>query len=84
MKSLIKSLILASAAIIAAVGCQKESTSPEGAQKVHFLLHANAPETKTGIMYDNGSYAPYWNKGDELGVIFTLPTEKGNLVMIKK
>lgn len=79
MKSLFKTLILASTAIIAAVGCQKESTSPECAQKVHFVLHANAPETKTGIMYDNGSYAPYWNKDDELGIIFTLPTKGGTL-----
>ena len=79
MKSLFKTLMLASAAILAAVGCQKESTSPEGAQKVHFVLHANAPETKTGIMYYNGAYEPYWNKGDELGVIFELPTAKGDL-----
>ena len=79
MKSLFKTLMLASAAVLAAVGCQKESTSPEGAQKVHFVLHANAPETKTGIMYYNGAYEPYWNKGDELGVIFELPAAKGDL-----
>ncbi len=79
MKNLFKTLMLASAAILAAVGCQKEATSPEGAQKVHFVLHATAPETKTGIMYSDGAYEPYWNKGDELGVIFTLPSAKGDL-----
>ncbi len=80
MKTLFKSMILASTAILAAVGCQKESASPEGNGTVHFVLHANAPETKTGIDYDGaGKYSPYWNKGDELGVIFTLPTTKGDL-----
>ena len=80
MKTLFKSMILASTAILAAVGCQKESASPEGNGTVHFVLHANAPETKTGIDYDGaGKYSPYWNKGDELGVIFTLPTSEGKL-----
>jgi hypothetical protein len=79
MKSLFKSVVFVSTAILSAVGCQNESIVPEGTQQVHFALHANAPETKTGIMYESGSYVPYWNKGDELGVIFTLPTAKGNL-----
>ncbi len=79
MKSFLKSIVVASTAIFAVVGCQKEASSPEGTRKVHFVLHATAPETKTGIMYDNGTYDTYWNKGDELGVIFTLPTEKRDL-----
>ena len=76
MKNLFKSAVIASTAILAAVGCQNESIVPEGTQSVHFVLHANAPETRTGIYYENGKYTPYWSKGDELGVIFTLPTSE--------
>ncbi len=79
MKSLFKSAVFASAALFAVVGCSHNSLSTDRAQKVHFVLHADTPQTKTGVMYDSGSYAPYWNKGDELGVIFTLPTSKGDL-----
>ncbi len=79
MKSLFKSAVFASAALLALAGCQNKSLSVESAQKVHFVLHADAPQTKTGVMYGSGSYIPYWNKGDELGVIFTLPTAKGDL-----
>ena len=79
MKSLFKSAVFASAALFTVVGCSNNSLSTDRAQKVHFVLHADTPQTKTGVMNDNGSYLPYWNKGDELGVIFTLPSSNGDL-----
>lgn len=79
MKHLVKSIAFASVALIAAVGCQNKSLSVENAKRVHFVLHADTPDTKTGVMYEAGTYVPYWNKGDSLGVIFTLPTKKADL-----
>ncbi len=79
MKKLFKSAVLLSTALSAAIGCQSNSLSPETVNEAHFVLLSDAPATKTGVLYDAGSYAPYWNKGDELGVIFNLPTAKGDL-----
>lgn len=79
MKKLFKSAVLLSTALSAAIGCQSNSLSPETVNEAHFVLLSDAPATKTGVRYDAGSYAPYWNKGDELGVIFNLPTVKGDL-----
>lgn len=78
MKTFCKSLV-AIAAISAFVSCQKELNAPEPTKEVHFTLNAKMPETKTGIYYDEGSYSPYWQNGDQLGVLFTLPTDSGDL-----
>ena len=78
MKTFRKSLV-AIAAISAFVSCQKELNAPEPTKEVHFTLNAKMPETKTGIYYDEGSYSPYWQNGDQLGVLFTLPTDSGDL-----
>jgi len=79
MKTFYKSLFAVAVAASALVSCQQEIESPIEKNDVKFVLNAKMPETKTGIYYDNGSYAPYWNNGDELGVLFAIPTESGDL-----
>jgi hypothetical protein len=62
----------------AIVSCQKEKDTRVPENQVHFILRAQMPDTKTGIMYDDtgthGAYIPYWQKGDEIGVLFALPS----------
>ena len=62
----------------AIVSCQKEKDTAVTGNQVHFILNAQMPETKTGIMYDDsgthGAYVPYWQKNDEIGVLFALPS----------
>lgn len=74
MKILFKLLIASAFVAFVASGCQKEQETyaPEGPQTIHFAIHAGSPATRTGIQYSNGSYTPYWNEGDELGVLFNL------------
>ena len=81
MKASIKLFLAAIFAALVFTGCQDEPVAPISTQKAHFILHAGTPATKTGIQYDaeNRSYSPYWNAGDELGVLFNLPTSKKEL-----
>lgn len=73
-------LLLIISFVISLAGCQKEdNVSLQDVQKKHFVLKANMPKTKTGISYSAGSYTPYWNTNDELGVIFTLPSSTDDL-----
>lgn len=66
-------------AIIAAfASCQREQIIPES-RTVHFKLNADMAETRTGITYDAGSYAPYWSNGDQLGILLSIPDSKGDL-----
>lgn len=81
MNSAFKSLFAATLAIVALAGCQKEVPAPDSSTSntIHFKIHAGSPDTKTGIAYDAGGYTPYWNNGDQLGVLFTLPSSDGAL-----
>ena len=81
MNSAFKSLFAATLAIVALAGCQKEVPAPDSSTSntIHFKIHAGSPDTKTGIAYDAGGYTPYWNNGDQLGVLFTLPSSDGTL-----
>lgn len=79
MKAFIKSLFATTLMVASLAGCKQEMSAPEPNHIVHFKINAGSPDTKTGIYYDNGAYEPYWNNGDQLGVLFTLPTADGNL-----
>lgn len=78
MKTVLKSIIAIALAAYSFSSCQVE-ISPIIKNDVQFTLIGRMPETKTGIYYDEGSYIPYWNQGDELGVLFNLPTSAGDL-----
>ncbi len=76
MKTFTKFFVLVATAAMALASCQKnEITGPE-TQEVHFTIKADIAETKTFIT-DNGdkTYTPSWNKGDKIGVLFSLTEE---------
>lgn len=79
MKSLFKTTIIAAMAVFAFAACKSEKEAPVIKHDVHFVLKAKMPQTKTGVMYDEGSYEPYFMRGDELGILFNLPTSNGDL-----
>ena len=75
MKNISKLIFVATTAI-AVISCQKESyvpVSPNPTNEIRFVLNAKMLETKTGISYEDGSYLPYWQGGDELGVLTSIP-----------
>lgn len=62
-----------------ALACTKSETeAPTPKNEVTFALKANSQDTKSGLSFNNGSYTTYFQKGDELGVLFELPSA-GNL-----
>ena len=75
--------VLAIASAFAFLGCNKE-VAPEAVNGnvVKFTINANAPETKTYIVYDGTAktYTPNWNNGDLLGVFFDSWTENTSAV----
>lgn len=76
MKTFTKFFVLVAASAMALASCQKnEITGPE-TQEVHFTIKADIADTKTFIT-DNGdkTYTPSWNKGDKIGVLFSLTEE---------
>ena len=67
MKTSFRFLAAVAISLLAFVGCQKEtSTSDDTTRTVHFKVHAGAIDTRTGVIYEDGSYVPYWNPGDEI------------------
>ena len=78
MRTIIKPILIATS-ILAVASCQKEIDTPVSPKEIQIVLNAKIPETKTGIYYEEGSYLPYWQKGDQLGVLFSMPTETGSL-----
>lgn len=80
MKKTVKYLAIAVSAVLAIVSCQKNETEAPVSHQTHFVLNATSPETKTGIMYDEGSYIPFFQNGDEIGLfVNTLPTTAGDM-----
>lgn len=75
MKNSVKFISYAAAAV-AMVSCSNKSLVPavSDAETVNVKIHAGAIQTKTGIEFvDEGGvslYAPYWNKGDKISVVF--------------
>ena len=78
MKNLYK-LLLVVAISLSFASCQQEMNAPDITSNVHFILNANMAETKTGIIYDDGSYLPYWQNGDQLGILLSIPEAGGNI-----
>ena len=60
MKKTVKYLAAAVLAVMAIVSCQKTETETPVSRQTHFVLNATSPETRTGIMYDEGSYIPFF------------------------
>jgi len=57
------------------LSCSKEFE--QRSNDVKFILKSSSPSTKTYIEEDSndqGTYYPYWHKGDVLGCLFNLPT----------
>lgn len=80
MKKTVKYLAAAVLAVIAIVSCQKNETETPVSRQTHFVLNATSPETRTGIMYDEGSYIPFFQNGDEIGLfVNALPTKAGDM-----
>ena len=77
MKTFFRTISVVALVAATFVSCQREVDN-NSASEVHFVLNAKMSETKTGVMYGEGSYAPYWNKGDQLGILFSIPA-KGDL-----
>lgn len=76
MKTFTKFFVPVAAAAMALASCQKnEITGPE-TQEVHFTIKADIAETKTYITENvDKTYTPSWNKGDKIGVLFSLTEE---------
>ena len=82
MKYFIKYLV-AAIATISIASCAKTETEAPVSHETHFALKATSPETKTGILYDQGTYIPYFQKGDEIGLfVNSLPTPTENIDMV--
>ena len=79
MKTLFKATLIAAIAVVSLASCNREKESPVTKNDVHFVLKAKMPATRTGAIYGEGSYEPYFQKGDNLGVLFTLPTASADL-----
>lgn len=79
MKTLFKATLVAATVLASLVSCNTEQDVSSGKKEVHFVLKAKMPETKTGAEYGEGTYLPYFQKGDALGVLFEIPTAKGDL-----
>ncbi|MBQ7576384.1 MAG: chitobiase/beta-hexosaminidase C-terminal domain-containing protein [Bacteroidales bacterium] len=80
MKKTVKYLAAAVLAVMAIVSCQKTETETPVSRQTHFVLNATSPETRTGIMYDEGSYIPFFQNGDEIGLfVNALPTKTGDM-----
>ena len=78
MKKIMNIFVLVAAAAMTLVSCQKnEMDAPAAKKELHFTIKANAPQTKT-VISDNGdkTYTPSWEKGDEIGIFFSEPTEE--------
>ncbi len=77
----VKLLALGTAAIsLAACTAKIEADSPVAPTRtVHFVLPAEIAQTKTAIEYDGGAYLPFFQKDDELGVLFAVPEETADL-----
>lgn len=81
MRITAKFFAVAALAIFAFASCSKknENEAPVS-RETHFVLNAASPETKTGIYYDEGTYLPYFQKDDEIGLfVNALPTKAGDL-----
>lgn len=73
MKKFMKSFVLVAATAMALASCQKNENDITTTQEVQFTIKAGI-ETKTLITNNgDGTYTPYWSKGDKIGVAFDAP-----------
>ena len=73
MKKFMKSFVLVAATAMALASCQKNENDITTTQEVQFTIKAGI-ETKTLITNNgDGTYTPYWTKGDKIGVAFDAP-----------
>lgn len=73
MKKFMKSFVLVAATAMALASCQKNANDITTTQEVQFTIKAGI-ETKTLITNNgDGTYTPYWTKGDKIGVAFDAP-----------
>lgn len=78
MKAFIRLFFIAALASLAFACTKTETEATIQKQEVSFAIKANSQDTKSGLSFNNGSYTTYFQKGDELGVLFDLPSA-GNL-----
>ncbi len=80
MKKTVKYIVAAFFAAFTIVSCNKNETEAPLSSETHFVLKASSPETKTGIYYDGGTYIPYFQKDDEIGLfVNNLPSSAGDM-----
>lgn len=80
MKSTIKYLAIVALACLSLVSCKMNEAEAPISAETHFILNATSPKTKTGIIYDDGSYLPYFQNGDEIGLfVNALPTKTADM-----
>lgn len=80
MKSTIKYLAIVALACLSLVSCKMNEAEAPISAETHFILNATSPKTKTGIIYDSGSYLPYFQNGDEIGLfVNALPTKTADM-----
>lgn len=73
MEKVMKSIVLVAIAAMTLVSCQEKEINGLVKQEVQFTIKAGI-ESKTLITNNgDGTYTPYWTKGDKIGVAFDAP-----------
>ena len=81
MKKTVYYLVAALYAAFALISCNKNETEAPISLETHFVLRAASPETRTGIYYDQGTYLPYFQKGDEIGLFVNALPSAGDMTV---